>query len=594
MNTSMQHYARCGNNNIRSCIFIIILGIIVYGNHLQNPFQFDTVVYIVNNHTLDNVSEILDINFFKSNIFKNRGLLQISLALNAHLDGFRTFSYHLVNLILHLTNALLVYFITRRIWCYFGSWGDHMQKNDIHAICLFTAMLFLLHPIQTESVIYTMGRSEVFSGTFYLSAFLLFQVCNDKKNPPKIKFKVLALLLIPAIFLLGFSVKQTLVTLPMILVLYFFLGRDPGSFSINILNKWKWEIGIISTIGLSVLFYKLFNDESFLIGPSNAGENIGRLNYILTQPSVLLSYYLKLFFFPINLNIDPDIQIVTQWWSWRFYSGIVVIIVAIFSAYRIKETRAPLFFIFWFLIVMSPSSSIITLNDLAAEHRTYLALYSLCAVFAFFIYRMPCLVFRNYPEKSRTIIFTISISIIILFSIITIQRNQIWASEVTLWNDTLKKSPNKIRPIINLAHAYTTFGSFDLAIRYYEKAMSINSKIFSTNYNLGNLYLESAREEEAIGLLETAALIRPNNLEVNVLLGEVYLKRKTVDRAEFYFKKALELNPNYALAMRNLGIIYYFYLKKNKEAAVYFSRSLSINPNQQGADNIRTLIKQIK
>jgi tetratricopeptide (TPR) repeat protein len=439
-----------------------------------------------------------------------------------------------------------------------------------------------------------MGRSEVFSGTFYLSAFLLFQVCSDNKNPPKIKFKVLALLLIPAIFLLGFSVKQTLVTLPMILVFYFFLGREPGSFSINILNKWKWEIGIISTIGLSVLFYKLLNDESFLIGPSNAGENIGRLNYILTQPSVLLSYYLKLFFFPINLNIDPDIQIVTQWWSWRFYSGIVVIIVAIFSAYRIKETRAPLFFIFWFLIVMSPSSSIITLNDLAAEHRTYLALYSFCAVFAFFIYRMPCLVFRNYPEKSRIIIFTVSIFIIILFSIITIQRNQIWASEVTLWNDTLKKSPNKIRPIINLAHAYTTFGSFDLAIRYYEKAMSINSKIFSTNYNLGNLYLESAREEEAIGLLETAALIRPNNLEVNVLLGEVYLKRKTVDRAEFYFKKALELNPNYALAMRNLGIIYYFYLKKNKEAAVYFSRSLSINPNQQGADNIRTLIKQIK
>ena len=116
MNTSIQYYARCGKNNIRSCILILILGSIVYGNHLQNPFQFDTVVYIVNNHTLDNVSKILDINFFKSNIFTNRGLLQISFALNAYLDGFRTFSYHLVNLILHLTNAILIYFITCRIW----------------------------------------------------------------------------------------------------------------------------------------------------------------------------------------------------------------------------------------------------------------------------------------------------------------------------------------------------------------------------------------------------------------------------------------------------------------------------------------------
>jgi tetratricopeptide (TPR) repeat protein len=380
----------------------------------------------------------------------------------------------------------------------------------------------------------------------------------------------------------------------MILFLYFIFGRQPGSFSISILNKWKWQIGIISTIGLFLLFHKLLTNESFLIGPSNAGENIGRLNYILTQPSVLLSYYLKLFFFPINLNIDPDIQIVTQWWSWRFYSGIVIIAVAIFAAYRIKETRAPLFFVFWFLIVISPSSSIITLNDFAAEHRTYLALYSFCAVSAFCVYRIPCLVIRNYPEKSKFIMLTISIFVVILFSIITIQRNQIWASEVTLWNDTLKKSPNKIRPIINLAHAYTTFGSFDLAIQYYEKAMSINAKIFSINYNLGNLYLARGREEVAIGLLETAALIRPNNLEVNVLLGEVYLKRKTIDKAEVYFKKAAELNPKNALAMRNLGIIYYFHLKKNKEAAVYFSRSLSIDSNQQGADNIRILIKQIK
>jgi hypothetical protein len=192
MNTSMQHYGRCGKHNLRSCILILILGSIVYGNHLQNPFQFDTVVYMVNNHTLDNVSEILNINFFKNNIFTNRALLQISLALNTHLDGFRTFSYHLVNLILHLTNCILIYFITRRIWCYFGLWGDQLQENDIHSISLFTAMLFLLHPIQTESVIYIMGRSEVFSATFYLSAFILFQVCNDKENPPKTRFKILA------------------------------------------------------------------------------------------------------------------------------------------------------------------------------------------------------------------------------------------------------------------------------------------------------------------------------------------------------------------------------------------------------------------
>jgi protein O-mannosyl-transferase len=581
------------NVHFRSCVLILILGSIVYGNHLQNPFQFDTVSYIINQHRLDNINEQLTLNYLKKD-FLHRSLLQISIAFNAKLDGYRTFSYHLINLVLHFINSLLVYFVTLKTWFYLKSNNYKYQETEIHFAALFTAILFLIHPIQTESVIYIMSRSEVFAGTFYLSSFLLFQVYLAKDRPIRATYKSIIFLIITGLFILGFSVKQTLITFPLMLILYFLFGQPSEAPSIRWINKQKWKIGLILLVGVTLLFHRLLTDELFLIGESTAGEDIGRLNYMLTQPSVIFYYYLKILLFPINLNIDPDIALVTKWWSWKFITALIGLAGLIYFLFRGKEKRLLLYFISWFLIVLSPSSSIITLSDLAAEHRTYLASYSFYAVITFFIYKVTHMPFISNPTKSRNILLMLSIFIIAIFSILTIQRNQIWAGEVSLWADTLKKSPKKIRPVINIAQAYTKVGKFDLAIEYYEKALALNPNVFATNYNLGNLYYEKGREKDALRLLNRANFIRPKTPETHGLLGEIYLERKQIELAEFHLKLAVEIKPNYALAMRNLGIIYYFHLKKPEEAAVYFSRTLSIDPNQKEADNIRFLVKKIK
>ena len=578
--------------HFRSCVLLLVLGSLVYGNHLHNSFQFDTVAYIMNQHRLDNINEQLTINYLFKDFF-HRSLLQVSIAFNAHIDGFRTFSYHLINLVLHLINCLLVYFITLRAWLYLKSVNCEHKENEIHFVALFTAVLFLLHPIQTESVVYIMSRSEVFAGTFYLCSFLLFQVYHSKDRPRRARFKFV-LLFIPVFFIIGFTVKQTLITLPLVLLLYFLFGQDSQSTSIRWLNKNKWKIGITILVGISLLFHKLLTDELFLTGESTAGEDIGRLNYMLTQPSVIFYYYLKLLLFPINLNIDPDIALITEWWSWKFITASMGIAALIFFSFRAKEKRLLLYFISWFLIVLSPSSSIITLSDLAAEHRTYLASYSFYAVIAFFVYKVTHLNSKSYPKKCRDTMLVLSIFIFVIFSILTIKRNQIWASEVSLWSDTLKKSPQKIRPVINIAQAYTKIGNFNFAIEYYEKALNLNPNVFAVNYNLGNLYFVRGREEDALRLLNIAALINPKKPETHGLLGEIYLKRQQIELARFHLKLAVEIKPNYALAMRNLGIIYYFHLKKPEEAAVYFSRALSVDPYQKDADNIRFLIKKIK
>ena len=91
MNTFIRNSPQRYRVHLQSCILLVILGSLIYGNHLQNPFQFDTVAYITNQHRLDNINEQLNINYLKKEFF-HRGLLQISVALNAHLDGFRSFS----------------------------------------------------------------------------------------------------------------------------------------------------------------------------------------------------------------------------------------------------------------------------------------------------------------------------------------------------------------------------------------------------------------------------------------------------------------------------------------------------------------------
>ena len=580
-------------DHFSSCLFILVLGGLVYGNHLQNPFQFDTVAYITNHHRLDNINEQLNINYLWKE-FIHRGLLQISLAFNVHLDGFRTFGYHLINMLLHLINSVLVYFVTLGIWSYLGSINSQSKDDETRFVAIFTAVFFLIHPIQTESVVYIMSRSEVFAATFYLSSFLLFQIYVVRDRPIKTAFKILVLFLISTAFILGFSVKQTVITLPLMLLLYFIFGQESESTSIRWLKRRKWGIGFIIMIGVSLLFHKLLTDELFLIGESTAGEDIGRLNYMLTQPAVIFYYYFKLLLFPINLNIDPDIQLITNWWSWKFITALTGIAGLVYLCCRAKENRILLYFICWFLIVLSPSSSIITLNDLAAEHRTYLASYSFYAVLAYCVYKVPQLVLPHNSIRCKNTILVISIFVSIIFSGLTIQRNKIWASEVLLWSDTVNKSPQKIRPVINLGHAYTTAGNIDLAIKYFEKALALNPNIFATNYNLGNLYLKRGGEEDALRLLQTAALIRPKIPETHELLGEIFLKRKQIKLAEFHLKRAVEIKPDYAISMRNLGLIYYFHLNKPEEAAAYFSRALSIDPNQKQADIIRILIKKIR
>ena len=569
------------------CAALSILGIIIYGNHLHNTFQFDSVAYIENNPSLKNPAVLLTLNFLKFNFF-DRGLLSISMALNVYLDGFRPFGFHVFNLTLHIFNSILIFFIFQKTFFHFKI--QEQGKHNHITIAFFASAIFLIHPIQTESVIYIISRSEILASNFYLFGFFLFQLLLDSNSPKQIPKFIFIWFAIISLVVLGYSAKQTLATFPLITFLYYISVCPLKSPIIKFLLRWKWVITSTIILFLILLLYKLLSDETFLIGPSNPDEMVGRFKYMLSQPGVVVFYYLKKVLFPMNLNIDPDIEVITELVSSGFLSGIFSIALLFYFFSKQDNWRFYIFFLLWFFIILSPSSSIVTLHDLAAEHRVYLALPGIILILSYGLFHFLNCFYKNSPIKSFYMGILFLLGITLLLGVLSIERNKVWRTELTLWKDSYRKSPEKIRPLINLARAYTKDGNNDDAIRYYEKSISKGLGIFVPNYNLGELYFNEGRVEEAILSFRAALNIDPDIPETYAKLGEIYFSQKKWELADIYFKKCIELDSRFPEVFKNLGLLHFYHLKNLEESLFYFSRSLTLDPNQKDAGEIQKLI----
>jgi protein O-mannosyl-transferase len=568
------------------CLLISILGILIFSNHLNNPFQFDSVAYIVNNERFKNPESLLTIEFWKKE-FLARGLLRMSLAFNAYLDGFRTFGYHICNLAFHILNALLLFFVLEKSFRRFDLKAMGWNDKKIRFVAFFSVLFFLCHPIQTESVIYIMSRSEIIASTFYLAGFLLFQHLLEKPSTSRLQYG-LYFLVIFLIALLGFSIKQIVATLPAIMIFYYFSGCSSDSQAILVLKKWKWSILCIFLGASGLLLYKLLSDEAFLIGPSRAHEMVGRAKYMLSQPGVIIFYYLNKLLFPVNLNIDPDIEVVTSLSSWSFLFPVFCIVSLLACSLKIFKNRFVFFFLCWFFIILSPSSSIVTLHDLAAEHRVYLAS---AGIFILLACGISELIFKLEKSQSLKISATLIFCVVVgALGIMTLKRNAVWVTELSLWQDAYEKSPHKLRPLINLARAHSIEGDIEKAIKFYQESLTKGSGVFATHYNLADLYLKKGLTVKAIQHFQLAKRIEPEIPETFAKLGEIYLSQKQFRLADSYFKRAVELNPRYSKVFKNLGIINFYHLNNQKQGLAYFSRSLTLDPSQPESDKIRNLL----
>ncbi|OGW51815.1 MAG: hypothetical protein A2Z50_00270 [Nitrospirae bacterium RBG_19FT_COMBO_42_15] len=390
-----------------SVILIATVAIIIYSNSFYASFHFDDHPTIVENYTIHR--------FDLKEIFStsSRPILDLTFALNYYFGKLDVFGYHLVNIMLHIANGIMLYFIL--LWTINtphpnpppqgGRAGEGVFSAVNFRVPLYASLIFIAHPIQTQAVTYIVSRSSVLATTFYLISVLLFirafkqiakreeQKTNDERlyAPGSMPYALSSKLYYFGAFLsscLGMGTKQETATLPLMLLIYDFYFISKGDWKV-LKGHYKIHLIMFSTVLIAVYLsfsgLKMFVSFDYAKGvPMPQEVPITSFQYFLTQLHVI-PYYIRLLFVPANLNLDYDWPITRNidLPTILFFVLLTCIIVAAIMLYRRAQLIS--FGIIWFFVTLSVTSSFIVIYDVIFEHRLYLPSIGFAMVIAFMI-----------------------------------------------------------------------------------------------------------------------------------------------------------------------------------------------------------------
>ncbi len=579
--------------------FLIIgIGILIYSNSFYSPFQWDENDFIVQNPVVKNLSYFLgpsrakgiDPDFYI--FFKTRPISYLTFALNYSIHGFDVLGYHLVNLWIHLLNGVLVYIFVLLTFRTPFLKESSLKKNS-RLIALFSALLFISHPIQTEAVTYIFQRHASLVTLFYLlsMAFYIQWRLKSEEQEASHLHSILfyALSFISALF--AMKTKENAFTLPLSIITYEFCFFA-GAISIRMLRLIPFLLtsaiipltltGIDKPIGQII---SQISDPSLLLI-----KEVSKEAYLFTQFRVILTY-IRLLFFPIDQNLDYNYPIYSSFFigpvflPFLFYLVLLGLAVYFFkrSKQGVPELRLISFGIFWFFITLSVESSIIPLQMMICEYRVYLpsvGVFIAVMTSVFIVIEKWKTKFLQLEKK----VWVFFAFIVILLSALTYARNVVWMDEVRMWEDVTRKSTGNARGHYNLGLAYGKKGRLEDALKEFEITLKLNPRHAKARNNLGIIYDQQDRPDDAIREFRAALQLNPNDANAHYNLGLVFERQNKVDDAMKEFQMALQLNPNDANAHNNLGVIF---AKQDRwdDAIREFQAALRMDPHHVNAQN---------
>lgn len=556
---------------------ILILGFIIYANSFESTFHLDDINNIRDNPSIRNLSDIKAMWQFS----QTRFLALYSFAWNYHYGQLNVGGYHLVNLIIHLINAILVYWLSFLIFSTPVLKDKHMPKDKI-ILSLAVALLFVSHPLATQSVTYIVQRMTSMSAMFYFLGLILYLL---SRFTVKGKAKTRLLIGCGISVLLACLTKENVFTFPFAIVLLeiFFLQTRPNAISFKDKRVLLIGAALISLIALGFYAY-----SDYVLNPEYEDQNQGDNNitswrYLLTQFSVILKY-IQLLILPVNQVFDYNYKLVTSfldpraWISFTALLGLIALAIVTFKKHRIIS-----FGIFWFFLTIAIESSIIPLQDLIFEHRTYLPSFG---VFLIFVYIVYWLTWKNI----KTIGISILALVIVVNSVLTYMRNNVWKDEITLSTDSIKKSPGKGRPYNNRGDALVDEERYEEALLDFDKAVELLPKYAMAYYNRGNLYQKQKKYEQALADFNYAIRYRRNFDKAYNNRGTLYKETNRLDEALVDYDRAISLNPDYHMAYNNRGTVHI--LQKQYQLAVEdLDKAITLKPDFAEAFGNRGIAK---
>jgi protein O-mannosyl-transferase len=464
------------------------LAAVAYWNSFDVPLVFDDFASIQRNDAVQFGDFLKWSNIFSTSIF-HRSVLYFTFALNYKLGGQNVWGYHLANLLLHLGNAILLYFIAKQMFSQLG-----LNSDRVPVYSVLSASFFLAHPIQTESVSYISSRSELLSTSFYLVAFLLFV----RRSGKKVGF--LFALLLGVFFVLGLGTKETVVSLPATVIVYDWLFLSNARFS-NLLQRWRfYSVFVLGAVLLG--YYVSTHALAGVIGPA-APSTLPVYPYFLTQLRVIVRY-MRLIAFPVGLNLQHDIQPPSSFFDPAVLACALVVLSMLLVAFQWRRKK-PLFSfsILWFFLTLAPTSSVVPIRDVIFEHRLYLPMAGLSLSFPFVLVALSDLARSRLKLAWSPIV--VGVGVVVTLAIGTVLRNEVWRDEVRLWSDVAAKSPHKEWSYFAIARHYATRGDYQRALEFSvlgaQNVPKMRADFFQWS---GTMCLQMHRYDEAVNFFENA------------------------------------------------------------------------------------------
>jgi tetratricopeptide (TPR) repeat protein len=545
-------------------LVLLFAGFAVYGNTLDVPFYFDDLNSITQNqpiHLQQLTADGLIDAAFQSDI-ATRPVANVSFALNYYFNQLDPAGYHIVNILIHLTNGLLVYFLIAATL----TTPVCKQKHDkARLAAFFCALLWLVHPLQVQSVTYIVQRMNSLCVLFYLSSFLLFiKSCSTQY----LRRKLLLLCASVILWVLALGSKEIAVTLPFFALLYYWyfftnLARIPLP---------KLAFSLLFLFMMVAVFVRLYlgDDIRTFLEQNYAYRDFNLTQRLLTQPRVVL-HYLSLIIYPnpSRLHLDYDFPLSTDLFTPPMTLAAILAILTLFftAVFAARRHRLLSFALLWFLGGLVLESSVIAL-EMVYEHRTYLPMI--------FLFTVPVVAIL---QKSKKTLYPVSALLVVavLFSFWSHQRNTVWKDPILFWRHNIQLAPQKPRPYSELGMVYAERNNFKEAERYFSKSIEVDPNYAAAYNNLGILMTMINDLEAATIYFRQALRITPSRGSIRSNLGRVLVMQGDAENAIVELKKATHRQPDGAKNFYFLGLAY-LQLGDPENASRYLAMAMNKEP----------------
>lgn len=554
---------------------------LIYADTLTTPFIFDDIGNIRDNPHIRVTSLSLK-NLIRAAFQSpesSRPVANISFALNYYFNGFNLVGFHLVNIMIHFAGGFFLYFFSKST---LKTPGLHCRSEKCGWIPFFTAFIWMVHPLQTQSVAYLVQRMNSLAAMFYILSMLLyvkFRLDTDTRG----KWLLFAGCVLAGILAVG--TKQIAATLPIFIILYeWYFFQE---LSLKWVRRHFLVLGVILLFLIIISLIYLDYDPVVKILSAYKHRDYTLTQRVLTQFRVVIFYVsLMLWPRPSRLNLDHDVVL-----SYSLTDPVttlisMVVITALIALAILTAKREPLlsYGILWFFGNLAIESSVIGL-ELVFEHRNYLPSM-------FIILALVALVFRYAKPTWLGIVCLCVVGT--LFTVWTFERNRVWVDELSLYRDCVEKSPAKARPHNNFGAILLRRGRLSEAIDEFQAALRIKPDYADAHYNLGNALVKQGSLTKGIYHFSEALGRQPGNVKaLNNMAATLVLLERFPEAIE-NFKKALVINPTDPDLHRNLA----FVMKKQGDlegARQHFSRALEINPaNEMARRNLAEIESRIR